>query len=314
LNQKISQIILLDNSEYNLYRIDLEINELKRRFNHKCVVYSILASAKDKDRMDDIFNKFTPHVVFHAAAYKHVNLVEKNKIEALTNNYNSTVILSNLAIKYNVENFTFISTDKAVNPTNIMGASKRLAELFIQKHSLKKLKTIFSIVRFGNVIGSSGSMIPLFQNQIQSGGPITVTDKNVSRYFMTIPEAVDLVLSASKLSTSSDVFILDMGKPLKILNIAKKMIALAGKTQKTEDYPNGDIEIKLIGLRPGEKLHEELFLGDEIFKTSHPQILKVKEPIKNKVNITHLINEFKVAIISDDDDKIRSFYNTLSNI
>lgn len=314
LKQKIKKIILLDNSEYNLYKIDLEINELKKRYNHKCSIYTILASAREQNRIEQIFRDLEPNIVFHAAAYKHVNLVEKNKIEALTNNFDTTLILSDLSIKYRVKNFTFISTDKAVNPSNIMGASKRLAELIIQKQSLKKTKTIFTTVRFGNVIGSSGSIIPLFQSQIQHGGPITLTHKSVSRYFMTIPEAVDLVLSASNLTKKSDTFILDMGKPIKIIDIAKKMIALSGKTEKTKDYPNGDIEIKVIGLRPGEKLKEELFLGDKIFKTLHPQILKIKEHNKTEFNMKKLTNEFKIAILSDDEQKIRSFYQSLSNI
>ena len=157
-------------------------------------------------------------------------------------------------------------------------------------------------------------MIPLFQSQIQSGGPITLTHKNVSRYFMTIPEAVDLVLSASYLTKKSDTFILDMGEPIKIIDVAKKMIALSGRTEKTKDYPNGDIEIKVIGLRPGEKLREELFLGDKVFKTSHPQILKIEEPFKMKFSMKKLINEFKLAIISDDAKKIKSFYKALSDI
>ena len=314
LKQKIKHIILLDNSEYNLYKIDQEISLLKDKLNHKYKITSILASAREESRMEQVFKKFSPNIVFHAAAYKHVTLVEQNKIEALTNNYDSTVILSNLAIKYNVENFTFISTDKAVNPSNIMGTSKRLAEIFIQKVAAKKSKTIFSIVRFGNVIGSSGSLIPLFQNQIKNGGPLTVTHENVSRYFMTIPEAVDLVLSASYLASSGDVFILDMGEPIKIIDIAKKMIALSGKTEITEENKNGDIEIKIIGLKPGEKLHEELFLGNKVFKTSHPKILKVQEPVIDKISIVSLIKQFREAILLDDDNKIKAFYKKINNI
>ena len=277
LNPK--KMILFDMNENNLYVINKNIGNLKMKFPIK----TVLGNACNYETLKKILLDNKVDVVFHAAAYKHVPLVEINAIEGIRNNIVSTYRVCSAAKDTYVKNVVFISSDKAVRPTNIMGASKRLSELIVQGFSNKKTKNmdlepiIFSMVRFGNVLDSSGSVVPLFRSQIKSGGPITLTDEKILRYFMTISEASQLVLQSLSLAKGGDLFLLDMGEPVLIKKLAEQMIILSGKSIKNSDNPNGDIEIKLVGLRPGEKLYEELLIDGESLPTSHPLIFRAKE-------------------------------------
>ena len=266
------KIILLDSSEYALYSIKSELDNLVT----KNMTFSVLANVTNRERMIEIYKAFKVDTVYHAAAYKHVTLVEENPFEAIANNIIGTKISAECAIDANVETFVLVSTDKAVRPTNIMGATKRFAELILQALSDQK-KTRMTMVRFGNVIGSSGSAIPLFQQQIKNGGPVTVTHPDVIRYFMTIPEAAELVIQAGAMGNGGDVFVLDMGEPVKIVKLAKRLISLSGMEVRDEKNPRGDIEIIFTGLKPGEKLFEELLIGDNPISTEHKRILKAQE-------------------------------------
>ena len=240
----------------------------------------MLVNVQDQEKLEKIFETFKVDTVYHAAAYKHVPLVEENICEGVKNNVFSTLAIAKASIIKNVSNLVFVSSDKAVRPTNVMGASKRLAELCMQAiyENSKKINTHFSIVRFGNVLESSGSVIPKFKKQIKEGGPVTLTHKDVTRYFMTVKEAAELVIQAGAMGKNSEVFVLDMGESVKILDLIHKMINLSGFTVRNEKNPNGDIEIKIIGLRPGEKLYEELLIGDNPQKTNHPKIQKISDP------------------------------------
>ncbi len=229
----------------------------------------LLASVQDEDRMQQIMQTWRPHTVYHAAAYKHVPLVEHNPVQGLRNNVWGTLA--------GVGHFVLISTDKAVRPTNIMGASKRMAELVLQALAAEPGPTVFSMVRFGNVLGSSGSVVPLFRQQIKEGGPITLTHPDITRYFMTIPEAAQLVIQAGAMAQGGDVFVLDMGQPVRIMDLAQQMVELSGLQVKTALNPTGDIAIETTGLRPGEKLYEELLIGDDTHPTQHPRILRARE-------------------------------------
>jgi len=272
-------LILLDVSEYALYRVEQELIRLKSlgRYAQNTQIIPLLGSVRDLHRMEEVFGDHKPHTIFHAAAYKHVPLVEINPFEGLRNNVDGTRVLGELAKKHRVANFVLISTDKAVRPTNIMGTSKRLAELVLQALAEESRDTVFSMVRFGNVLGSSGSVVPLFRQQILEGGPITLTDFEVTRYFMTIPEAAQLVIQASAMAKGGEVFVLDMGEPVKIYDLARRMVELSGLKVKTAEHPSGDIEIKRVGLRPGEKLFEELLIGDNPSATQHPRIMQARE-------------------------------------
>ena len=270
------KIILLDSNEYSLYAIkqDLELNFSETD------AYSILGSVTNSKKMNDICKIFNIDTIYHAAAYKHVPLVEENPFEAVFNNIIGTKVCAEAALKNEVETFVLISTDKAVRPTNIMGASKRFAELILQSIDANETinpKTKMTMVRFGNVIGSSGSAIPLFQQQIKKGGPITVTHPDVLRYFMSIPEAAELVIQAGAMGTGGDVFVLDMGEPVKILDLAKRLVGLSGLELKDKANPNGEIEIIFTGLRPGEKLYEELLIGNNVSTTKHKKVLRAEE-------------------------------------
>jgi FlaA1/EpsC-like NDP-sugar epimerase len=282
------RLVLLDVSEYALYRVEQELSRLKSlgRYAQGTQIVALLGSVRDELRMNEILGYHRPHTIFHAAAYKHVPLVETNPFEGIRNNVYGTRVLGELAKKHRVANFVLISTDKAVRPTNIMGASKRLAELVLQalteesresKESSEFKDTVFSIVRFGNVLGSSGSVVPLFRQQILEGGPITLTDFEVTRYFMTIPEAAQLVIQASAMAKGGEVFVLDMGEPVKIYDLACRMVELSGLKVKSKEQPSGDIEIIRVGLRPGEKLFEELLIGDNPSATQHPRIMQARE-------------------------------------
>lgn len=275
--QNPSKLILIELNEFSLYAIEQELQQLNGLNGTHIPVISILGSVQKQHRLTTIFQTFKVQTVYHAAAYKHVPMVEHNVVEGVRNNVFGTWYCGEAAIQAGVERFVLISTDKAVRPTNVMGASKRLAELVLQALAKRQSDTLFCMVRFGNVLGSSGSVVPLFRRQIKEGGPITVTHPDIIRYFMTIPEASQLVIQAGAMGKGGDVFVLDMGEPVKITSLAKKMIQLSGLTEKTADKPNGDIEIQFSGLRPGEKLYEELLIGDNVEGTAHSRIMTAKE-------------------------------------
>ena len=308
LNPK--KLILLDNSENALFNIS---NELKVINNKNCSIKIILGNAKNKKIVDKIFETNSINIVYHAAAYKHVSLVENNPISGLANNILDTLILAKSALKNKTKKFVFISSDKAVRPTNIMGLSKRISELIIQSLSKSKESSLtkFSIVRFGNVLRSSGSVVPLFEKQINSGGPITLTDTRVVRYFMTIKEAVQLVLQASSLSSGGEVFLLDMGKPVKIYDLANLMIKLSGKTIKNKKNPQGDIEIVITGLKEGEKLYEELLIDAKSKKSEHPLIYFAKEKQYEGDDFWDKIEELCVSFDNNDLEKALNISNKL---
>jgi FlaA1/EpsC-like NDP-sugar epimerase len=272
---KPKALILYEINELALYAIDKELSNINTHYSFK--IYPILGSVNNKKRLKNLFNRFDVDTVYHSAAYKHVPMVEFNTSEGIENNIFGTFNCALSAIEAGVKTFVLISTDKAVRPTNTMGATKRAAELILQALSAKQNYTTFTMVRFGNVLGSSGSVIPLFKKQIIEGGPITVTDKKIIRYFMTVTEAVELLIQAGAMGTGGDVFVLDMGKPVQIKDLAEKMINLSGLKVKDELNPNGDIEIKYTGLRAGEKLYEELLIGDNVSQTANPLIMRAKE-------------------------------------
>ena len=269
-----SKIVLFDHSEFNLYSIDFELNSLQ---SSDCEVIPILSDVTNLAKVKFVISENKIDTIYHAAAYKHVPLVEKNSIEGVYNNAIGTYNVAVSAHEYEVENMVLISTDKAVRPTNVMGASKRFSELILQGLNSEKTKTCFSMVRFGNVLDSAGSVVPLFRKQIKEGGPVTVTNPKVTRYFMSIPEAVQLVLQAGAMAKGGDVFVLDMGEPVKILDLAYRMINLSGLSPITNENPEGDIKVVFTGLRPGEKLYEELLIGHNVIQSEHPQIMQAKE-------------------------------------
>lgn len=270
-----STLVLIEQSEFALYEIQQELQE--KIEDNTTLLVPVLASVRDAQRLNEIFADWKPDTVYHAAAYKHVPLVEHNPIEGIRNNTLGTLTAARAAAEHGVSDFVLISTDKAVRPTNIMGASKRLAEMALQALAATAPKTRFSMVRFGNVLGSSGSVVPKFRRQIRDGGPITLTHPDITRYFMTIPEAAQLVIQAGAMAKGGDVFVLDMGDPVKIMDLATRMIELSGLCVRDENNPEGDIEIEITGLRPGEKLFEELLIGNNPRPTSHPRIMKAHE-------------------------------------
>ena len=277
IRHKPGTLVLFEQSEFSLYRIERELSAISQIENLGVEVHPVLGSVVHRKRCEAVMQAFGVETVYHAAAYKHVPLVEHNVIEGVQNNVFGTCHVAEAAIAAGVERFVLISTDKAVRPTNVMGASKRMAELVLQGLAQRQSKTVFSMVRFGNVLGSSGSVVPLFRDQIRDGGPVTVTHPDIIRYFMTIPEASQLVLQAGSMGQGGEVFVLDMGEPVKIADLARKMIHLMGLTEKTEGRPEGDIEIVFTGLRPGEKLYEELLIGDDPQGTAHPRIMMARE-------------------------------------
>jgi FlaA1/EpsC-like NDP-sugar epimerase len=262
--------------------------------------------------MDEILRTWKPHTIYHAAAYKHVPLVEHNPAEGVKNNVLGTLNTARLAALHGAENFVLVSTDKAVRPTNVMGASKRLAEMVLQALAAgSDVGTTFSMVRFGNVLGSSGSVVPLFRQQIKDGGPITLTDVRITRYFMTIPEAAQLVIQAGAMANGGDVFVLDMGEPVKIIDLAKRMVELSGLTMKDEANPNGDIAIAITGLRPGEKLFEELLIGDNPLPTTHIRIMKAREDFLPWEVLNPKLAELGLALDANAVPHIRSLLKAL---
>jgi FlaA1/EpsC-like NDP-sugar epimerase len=271
------RLILFEMSELALYQIDRELRTVIERDHLDLDITSLLGNAHHKYRVREIIQAYKVETVYHAAAYKHVPIVEQNVIEGIHNNVISTWYTAEAALECGVETFVLVSTDKAVNPTNIMGATKRMAEMVLQGLQQRGTRTRFCMVRFGNVLESSGSVVPLFREQIRRGGPITVTHPDVIRYFMTIPEASQLVLQAGAMAQGGDVFVLDMGKPMRIADLARRMIHLSGLTVRDEENPSGDIEIRFTGLRPAEKLYEELLIGNNISGTEHPMIMRAVE-------------------------------------
>ena len=270
-----SKLLLIEQSEFALYSIQQELED--KLTNSQTTLVPLLASVQDPDRMREIMSTWHPDTVYHAAAYKHVPLVEHNPTAGIQNNVMGTLHTALAAAENGVTDFVLISTDKAVRPTNVMGASKRLAEMVLQALAPIKTSTRFCMVRFGNVLGSSGSVVPKFRQQIRDGGPITLTHTDVTRYFMTIPEAAQLVIQAGAMAKGGDVFVLDMGQPVKIIDLAKRMVELSGLTLRDDDQPDGDIAIEITGLRPGEKLFEELLIGNDPRPTIHPCIMKAHE-------------------------------------
>lgn len=270
-----ARLLLIEQSEFALYAIHQELET--RLAGTATVLLPLLASVQDAERMHEILSTWQPATVYHAAAYKHVPLVEHNPAAGIKNNVLGTLRTAQAAVENGVSDFVLISTDKAVRPTNVMGASKRLAEMALQALAANTTGTRFSMVRFGNVLGSSGSVVPKFRQQIREGGPVTLTHPEVTRYFMTIPEAAQLVIQAGAMAKGGDVFVLDMGQPVKIIDLARRMVELSGLTVKDEQHPDGDIAIEISGLRPGEKLYEELLIGDNPKPTQHPRIMKAHE-------------------------------------
>ena len=299
---KPSTIILFEINELALYNIQNELSSLNIS---DVKVYAILGNINNQQRFKNVLSHFNVNTVYHAAAYKHVPMVEFNNTEGIYNNIFGTLKCAQAAIEEKVEIFVFISTDKAVRPTNTMGASKRCAELIIQALSVETNSTLFSMVRFGNVLGSSGSVIPLFEKQIKQGGPVTVTDINIVRYFMTIPEAVELVIQAGAMSQGGEVFVLDMGKPVRIYDLATEMIKLSGLQVLDEENPEGDIEIIYTGLRPGEKLYEELLVGENTSKTDNKLIMRAKEDMISWGVLKPLLEELRGSLRGGDYEKIR---------
>ena len=308
IKQKPTKLVLFEQSEFALYDIEKELHEYTANNNMDIELVPIMGSVQRINRIETVLNAFGVQTVYHAAAYKHVPLVEHNVVEGVRNNVFGTYYTARAAVNAGVENFVLISTDKAVRPTNVMGATKRMAELVLQglaQEQGSKHKTRFCMVRFGNVLGSSGSVVPLFRRQIKEGGPITLTHPNITRFFMTIPEAAQLVIQAGAMGKGGDVFVLDMGDPVKIKDLATKMVRLSGLSVKTDTNPHGDIEIKCTGLRPGEKLYEELLIGNNVGETTHERIMTANEVMLPLSELNVFIEAFDIACHNFDHEAIR---------
>ncbi len=295
------RLVLLDHSELSLYRIERELRDI----GSKVELAAVLGSVCHDDLVRDVIARHGVNVILHAAAYKQVPTVEVNRIEGVRNNVLGTRIVAHAARDAGVGHFILISSDKAVRPSSTMGASKRLAELIVQDLAMRATGTCFSMVRFGNVLGSSGSVVPLFEEQIRRGGPVTLTHSDVTRYFMTIAEAVRLVLLTGSFARGGDVFVLDMGKPVPIRKIARQMIEGAGYTVRDADNPDGDIEIKVTGLRPGEKLHEELLISTDMLTTPHPKILRAQENHLSELEMSKAMKDLNAAMSQRDPEIVR---------
>jgi FlaA1/EpsC-like NDP-sugar epimerase len=310
LKRNPSKLVLVEMSEVALYKIETELNEYLDRTHSSAVIVSRLCNVRDAASIDTIISQENPHTFYHAAAYKHVPIVENNICEGILNNVQGTFNCINAAVAHKVSHFILISTDKAVRPTNVMGASKRVAEMILQANAQSQKSTKISMVRFGNVLGSSGSVVPRFRQQIESGGPITLTHAEITRYFMTIPEATQLVMQAGAMGGNGEVFLLDMGEPVKILELAKRMVELSGL--KVKDANNsGDIEIKITGLRPGEKLYEELLIGESPIPTDHPEIfMGIEEYLPTQV-LAKFIDELIIACKRSNSKEAYHLINAL---
>jgi FlaA1/EpsC-like NDP-sugar epimerase len=304
-----TKLLLIEQSEFALYALHQELEGA--RFHRDTTLVPLLASVQDEDRMHEIMSTWRPQTVYHAAAYKHVPLVEHNSAEGIKNNVLGTLRTAQAAAENGVSDFVLISTDKAVRPTNVMGASKRLAEMALQALAATNPGTKFAMVRFGNVLGSSGSVVPKFRHQIRNGGPVTLTHPEVTRYFMTIPEAAQLVIQAGAMAKGGDVFMLDMGASVRIIDLAHRMIELSGFTVKDDERPDGNIEIKVTGLRPGEKLYEELLIGDQAERTLHPRILKAREDFIHWHDLKPKLNSLEMALNVNDVSLIRALMQQL---
>jgi FlaA1/EpsC-like NDP-sugar epimerase len=302
-------LLLVEQSEFALYGIHQELEG--KYADAQIRLVPLLASVRDEERMREIMGTWKPDTVYHAAAYKHVPLVEHNPAEGIKNNVLGTLMAAKVAVEQGVADFVLISTDKAVRPTNIMGASKRLAEMVLQAMAATSPKTKFAMVRFGNVLGSSGSVVPKFRQQIRDGGPVTLTHPDITRYFMTIPEAAQLVIQAGAMAKGGDVFVLDMGQSVKIMDLAVRMIELSGLTLRDVDNPDGDIEIEIAGLRPGEKLYEELLIGDNPEPTSHPRIMKAHEDFLPWPALEGKLNALRIALDVNDVGVLRTMLQQL---
>ncbi|TNV18966.1 polysaccharide biosynthesis protein [Buttiauxella sp. B2] len=298
-------LVLYEMSEFSLYAIERELSTYLSTHSLDIALYPVLGNVQDQEHVERVLKSFHVETIYHAAAYKHVPLVEYNVADGVRNNVFGTLSCAKAAINCQVDNFVLISTDKAVRPTNTMGATKRMAELVLQALSAQGSSTCFSMVRFGNVLGSSGSVVPLFEKQIDTGGPITLTHPDIIRYFMTIPEAAQLVIQAGAMGNGGDVFVLDMGEPVKIIDLAHRMVTLSGLTVRDEHHPDGDIEIKTTGLRPGEKLFEELLIGENVSVTQHPRILTANEVMLPWEELNDYIEELNIACSHFDQKRIR---------
>ncbi|UQI38875.1 polysaccharide biosynthesis protein [Vreelandella venusta] len=305
LAQNPIRLLLVDNCEFALYAIEQELRQVVETNHSRCELKPLLISVQHAGGLKAVFDSFQVHTVYHAAAYKHVPMVEFNLVQGISNNVFGTLNLAQAAMTAGVEAFVVISTDKAVRPTNAMGASKRLTELICQAFANAQSKTRFCMVRFGNVLGSSGSVVPLFRKQIEQGGPINVTHPEITRYFMTIPEAAQLVIQAGAMGEGGEVFVLDMGEPVRILDLAVNMIRLSGLEVRDAEHPEGDIEIVYSGLRPGEKLYEELLIGDDVRRTRHDRIMTSKERFWEWPRLETFLNELEQAFIEADHVHIR---------
>ena len=300
-----TKLILLDISEFALYTIEQELREIRATGELSVELVAFVGSALETEKCTRIMSSFAVDTVYHAAAYKHVPLVEHNPIEGIRNNAYGTLSMARAAVAAKVNCFVLISTDKAVRPTNVMGATKRLAELVLQAFARKETGTCFSMVRFGNVLGSSGSVVPLFRKQIAGGGPITLTHPDITRYFMTIPEAAQLVIQAGAMGKGGDVFVLDMGEPVRIADLAVRMVHLSGQEVKTPDTPAGTIELNYVGLRPGEKLYEELLIGSNVSGTDHPLIMRAQEAEFEWPVLQQMLQQLEDACVRFDHNAIR---------
>jgi FlaA1/EpsC-like NDP-sugar epimerase len=312
LAESPAKLVLVEHNEYGLYQIQQELEPLAMQ---RTEIVALLASVRDYNRISDIFGAYRPDTVYHAAAYKHVPMVEHNACEGVSNNVQGTLNIARAAVESGVASFVLVSTDKAVRPTNVMGATKRVAELILQALALESMvrfdvestvasvarnRTRFMMVRFGNVLGSSGSVVPLFRKQIEAGGPITLTHRDVTRYFMTIPEAAQLVLQAGALGEGGEVFVLDMGEPVRIYDLARRVVELSGRTSRDEANPDGEIEIRVTGLRPGEKLYEELLIGNDPSPTAHKRIMKARESLIPWTQLRPALARLEAAARSSD--------------
>ncbi len=311
IKSRPSVLLLVERSEYALYNVHEDLKGLLSGYDTPAVtVLPLLASVRDAERMTEIMQTWKPQTVYHAAAYKHVPMVEHNAAEGIKNNVLGTLTAAMAAAETGVSDFVLISTDKAVRPTNIMGTSKRLAEMVLQALAGQAIKhdwkTCFCMVRFGNVLGSSGSVVPRFRKQIKNNGPITLTHPDITRFFMTIAEAAQLVMQAGAMATGGEVFVLDMGRPVRINDLARQMVELSGLTVRDAAQPDGDIEIRITGLRPGEKLYEELLIGDNPMPTEHPRIMKAHEEYLSWAELDVRLDELNELLKTNDVPRIRT--------
>lgn len=311
LRNRPKRLVLLELSEIALYNMERELQVLIDAEGLPVELVPLLGDAKRRDRVLPAMQAFGVQTVYHAAAYKHVPIVEHNVVEGIQNNVFSTWVTAEAAMEAGVETFVLVSTDKAVNPTNVMGATKRVAELVLQGMQERTARTRFAMVRFGNVLASSGSVVPVFQEQIRKGGPVTVTHPEVIRYFMTIPEAAQLVIQAGAMAQGGDVFLLDMGQPVRIVDLARRMISLAGRTVRDAANPHGDIEIKFTGLRPAEKLYEELLIGKDVSGTEHPMIMRAVEERLPWAQLEPLLLQIAEAARHNDCSRLFGLLRTL---